>query len=167
MFHVLGKNTLFYIIILLLIAGSIFLWVMQSKNRSKRISLSIPRQELSPTPSPTPIALHKGKGTYHVSQSAHIGPSVSQVVFDPLDVQKGQTLIITVTTSPTDSLMGTLITDNSEHPLTFTKTSTNNKQNQWQTQIKLSDTVWYQYILSLTARSNNQNTTVKIAPRSR
>jgi hypothetical protein len=162
------RNIIFSIVIICVILIGFFLWNTRLSSFSRTSSKSTYLQPSIPPPSPTPIKLHGGKGEYVISQSAHVGPSVSRVIFDPLDAQKGQVLTISTTTSsPVDSLIGTLTTDSSELTLVFKKISTLKNQDQWQVEVKLTDTIWYQYILSITARTHDQETVVKVAPRSR
>ena len=84
----------------------------------------------SPLPTPIPLRPDDGvKGTYSVSSKGG-GPAISQVIFDPLDVQKGQKLTIFVTVAsqpaPAEKVTGSLKTDNGQTELTFTRASTSN-----------------------------------------
>lgn len=124
------------------------------------------------TPKPTPIPLIPDagtKGTYKVSQAKHEGPTITEVTFDPLDVQKGQTLKIQVkikTDVPAEKLAGELQTDNSQFKLSFNKVSADNQFETWQASLNLTDSVFYKYILTLSAINAQNISNITIAPRS-
>lgn len=61
-----------------------------SKNQNPANSNTAPR------PSPSIIPLSPGPGVYNISQGDHTGPTIRQVIFDPLDVKEGQQLTITL-----------------------------------------------------------------------
>lgn len=128
---------------------------------------------LSPkTATPTPIQLRPDdgvKGTYAVSQGKHDGPTVSQIVFDPLDVQKGQRLTVSVkitNTTAVQKVTGLLETDNGTQEAVFTKNSGTDLKGEWQTTLTLEDSVLYTYILRVTATAANGTGTAGAAPRS-
>lgn len=132
-----------------------------------------PSQAPTPTPTPTPIQLHPDngtQGTYMVSQGQnHVGPNITKVIFDPLNAQKGQSLVIwahTENTSPVTAVTGSLQTDHGTVPLTFTMTGGTTVAGDWQAKISLTDTVWYTYILTVHATGQNGTSTVTVAPRS-
>lgn len=124
----------------------------------------------APPAQPTPIPLTSGPGDYSVSHAKSTGPSISRVIFDPLDVKKNQTLKISVTLKSglsIQSVTGTLTTDNQKLPLTFIFKNTNPDQTQiWETTLKLPDTVSFKYILSVIGLDANGKTTIVVAPRS-
>jgi len=120
-------------------------------------------------PSPKPIPLPPGKGVYNVSQGQHQGPSISQVSFDPLDVRSGQELIITAKVAdkePVTSVTAILQLDKTQKNLTFKLINGTNLSGNWQTSIKIDDTLWYRYILIIKAVSANGSTEAIVAPRS-
>ncbi len=123
-------------------------------------------------PTPTPIILQPDtgtKGTYNISQGAHAGPTFQQVIFDPLDVQKGQTLTITVivtANSNSQSVTGTLQTDSGKKNLTFQKTQTTAASEFWSASVTVDSTVWYTYILTINATSAEGASSATVAPRS-
>ncbi len=126
----------------------------------------------SPTPKPTPIPLFPDsgtKGTYKVSQGKHSGPTITQIIFDPLVAQKDQILEIQVkikTDIPAEKLIGKLQTDDSQIDLSFEKITTDNQSETWRTSLKLTDTVFYKYILTLSAINGSDISKVTVAPRS-
>jgi hypothetical protein len=120
-------------------------------------------------PSPTPIALHAGIGEYTISHPQTGGPKIDKVIFSPLDVKKGDVLHLSVViTSVADvtGVTGTLTGDSKVSDLVFTKEKTNKNTQTWATELTLPDSVWYNYILSVTAINTAGKTTVQVAPRS-
>jgi hypothetical protein len=123
----------------------------------------------TPTPTPTPIQLHTGIGNYSVSHGITNGPIMSEVVFNPLDVRKGEEFIVSVqlrSNSPIKSVHGILQSDAAKTELNFTKTGETAGLQTWSTQIKNEDTLWYTYIVSITSVNETGQTTVTVAPRS-
>lgn len=167
-----GSNIGIYLFILfLLIIFGFLLRITPLQSITNFIQHSIPSdRSIIPTPSPTPIQLHTGKGIYQVSQAKHNGPTIFQVVFDPLDVTKGQTVTITTSiSSPTgvSFVEGSLKTDNAQQPLIFTKISTNGAITEWSTTTTVEDTVWYRYILTVNAKNTKGSSSqIIVAPRS-
>lgn len=126
-----------------------------------------------PTPSPTPIILKPDEGTkgnYTVSQSAeNTGPSFSRVTFDPLDVQKGQTLTISVTIasqSPVSAVTGTVTGDTTSMPIVLEQRSKTAAISVWSAALPITDTLFYTYILRLHAVNETGASSVTVAPRS-
>lgn len=130
-----------------------------------------PKPKATPTPTPIPLIPDNGvKGTYQVGMGAHDGPTITQVIFDPLDAKKGQTLNLTVKasfTSAISTLTGTLTTDHGAVDINFTQSSGSATDGMWSGSVTLQDTVDYKYILTLTAKaSNGKSSSVTVAPRS-
>lgn len=158
-----------FIVLLLVVLAIVTYWTYQSGtidlsfiNGAKMRATPSP----SPTPTPTPIQLMKGKETYTVSQGAHKGPSISQVVFDPLDVRKGKTLSLEVTVTDTTDVTevtGTLQTDGGTQGFSLTKSG---QQDVWTGTVVPDNTLWYTYILTITAKSANGTSLATVAPRS-
>lgn len=125
-----------------------------------------------PTATHTPIKLKPDngtEGTYSVSQTKHVGPTVTQVIFDPLDVQNGQTLVITATLKndvAITEVKGTLQMDHGQQNATFSRIDGTDTNGSWQGKFKLNDTVLYKYILTITASAGNGTSTAIVAPRS-
>jgi hypothetical protein len=180
------NNNTWYIFILgtiAIFALIVFVFVRIINNSSKQIKpqssvvpvlTPAPTPAPTPTPTPTPIPLIPDEGTkgnYKVTQGAHTGPSFTLVTFDPLAVDINQTLTITVkltSKTPIDQVTGILTMDNSQANLSFQKTGTEVGQIEtWQANTLLKDSVLYNYILSLSAKSGNDTSTVTVAPRSR
>lgn len=123
----------------------------------------------TPIPTPTPIQLHEGIGEYTVSHGETNGPSIINVIFDPLDVRKDQLLTLFVNIRSQDivtSVTGTLETDTASMPLTFTLSQESKGVQTWITKVTMTDTLWYTYIANITAKSNKGETSVTVAPRS-
>ncbi len=126
-----------------------------------------------PTPTPTPIRLYPDKGTqgiYNVSQAKnHPGPTITKVIFDPLDVQKGQTLTVFVdikNLTPIASVSAELAMDNGTVSFPLSRTSGTDTAGQWKGSVRMTDTVWYNYILTIHATGANGEGQVIVAPRS-
>lgn len=126
----------------------------------------------TPTPKPTiyPLIPDSGSaGTYNVSQGAHSGPSVTRVVFDPLDVKKGQELKVTVTlqsASGASNVSAVFTMDSSSTNLNFQKVSSSGGNETWEVKFTLTDSVNYKYILNLTAKDASGTNNITVAPRS-
>lgn len=123
----------------------------------------------TPTPSASPIPLTPGPGVYNVSQGKHTGPTINQVTFDPLDIQVGDPLKITLrvlASTPANTITATLETDNSTEQLTFTKESSDDDYETWTTDLTLPHPVLYKYILTVTSSSINGSSEIIVAPRS-
>jgi hypothetical protein len=119
-------------------------------------------------PSPTPVPLHAGKGDYSVSHPKSNGPTIQRVIFDPLDAKKGEVLKISaVIMNPTEDgrVTGSLATDTSQMELNFSKSGMEKNSQIWSTEITLTDSVSYNYIVSLAAINAQGKTTVRVAPR--
>jgi hypothetical protein len=124
----------------------------------------------TPVPTIYPLIPDAGSaGTYNVSQGPHSGPTFRRVVFDPLDVKKGQDLKITVTlesNSGVTGLTGSLTMDNSKKDLSFTRVSDQGATEVWEATFNLTDSVDYKYILNLSGRDAGGTSTISVAPRS-
>lgn len=171
------NNYLILILVILIIIVTVLQFMLlqaSRKNAGTFIEVShvsspppIPKTTPTPSSSPTPISLPQGKGVYSVSQGKHQGPSISQVTFDPLDVRKGQKLTITIKATdqtPVTSVTATLQTDSTQNELVFKQVS-DTSTSDWETSIKIDDTLWYRYILTIKATSSNGTTEVIVAPR--
>lgn len=135
-----------------------------SSPRNTSLSLTAPPRK------PTPIPLSSGQGDYSISHAKSNGPSISRVIFNPLDIKKNQDLHLSVTLSSganIKTVIGLLTTDNQTIPLTFTiKNNVTNQPQIWETTVKLPDSVSNKYILSVTGQDTNGKTTIFVAPRS-
>lgn len=152
------------LIVLLGFAGTLGYRVFQMRHKTSPPPSPIPSLPVNPTP--TPIQLISGKETYSVSQSAHNGPTISLVVFDPLDVHKSQQLTINVTitdTKPITVATATLQTDGTTQEFTLTKSD---QQDVWTGTVVPDNTLWYTYVLTITAKSANGTSSATVAPRS-
>jgi hypothetical protein len=154
------------LVIILVISGGIYLY-------ARRVTFmnTIGKPAPPPTPTPTQLLPDDGvKGTYNVGQGKHDGPTVSQIIFNPLDVKKGQQLEITMkltNVSPIQEVTGSLQMDNKMQTFTFQRTSGTDLDGMWQTTITLEDGVQYDYKLAITAKAANGINEVQMAPRSR
>lgn len=152
-------------IILIFISWYTFL-LSQPQQQTFRETLEI---SPSPTLSPTPITLSVGDGEYVTSHSQAKGPTIQSVIFSPLDIHVRETIRIHVKISSKSAITkvaGSLQADTSTTELTFTKTGGKNTYEIWSTELTLSDTVNYTYILHIAGYDANGETTITVAPRS-
>ncbi len=145
--------------------------LMSEKNpqkQSETAETSVAQKAVNNGPSPTPVPLHAGKGDYTVSHPKSNGPTIQRVIFDPLDAKKGEVLKISaVIMNPAEEgrVTGSLATDSNQFELNFTKTGMEKNSQIWSTEITLTDSVSYNYIVSLAAINGLGKTTVRVAPR--
>ena len=146
------------------------------------ISLFKPKTATTDTgaPIPTPIATptptrldpnEAGQGVYTVGQGkGHTGPTITEVTFDPLNVNKGQDLTVLVrmkNTSPITSAKAELEMDNHEKAsFVLTRVSGTDTDGQWKGTVNVNDSILYTYILTVRAGSANGEADVVVAPRS-
>lgn len=141
------------------------LFMLQSKSK-KNLEQN---PQTTPMPTPTPIQLIQGKETYAVRQGTHDGPDISQVIFDPLDVHKGEKLTIIVTVSdatPIQNVTAQLQSDGRSQSVSFKKTQGMGTKSVWQGEITPQSTLWYTYILTIKATSAKGTSRAIVAPRS-
>lgn len=178
-----GLSVIFIIIFVALILGVAFIIAWQNLNQPKTppsvsgspeaaiLRTQAPAAQ-TPTPKPTiyPLIADKGTaGTYNVSQGPHSGPTFRQIIFDPLDVKKGQNLKINVameSAGGVSTVKGTFTMDSSKEDLTFTKVSRQGEAEVWEVQFTLKDSVDYKYILNVSATDAKGTSTISVAPRS-
>ncbi len=172
-----SQNKVVYgILIVLLIVASYLGYKYSLSSRkltqnTKKITQPItsPTPTNSPTPTPTPIALKPGKGGYNISHAKSDGPLITKVLFDPLDVKINMPLSLSVevvSASPVTVVVGTLQSDSKTTNLVFTKAKTKGETETWITEVTPSDTLWYTYIVSVTAENATGKTTIRVSPRS-
>lgn len=164
-----GLLSTILIVLLVLLGWMIYLKSQYIKKPLPQESTGTEQVTPKPTPTPTSIPLPKKKVSYRISQSDKTGPQVSAVTFDPLDVQKGKKLTITVHetfSQPIDSVKATLQMDNTTKDLVFKLISGTSVNGDWQVSFILDDTVLYKYILKITSTSGNKSSVITVAPRS-
>lgn len=114
---------------------------------------------------PIPLKPDNGKkGTYIIGQLKHEGPVYKQVVFDPLDVKRNETLTVTITFDkevPPENVSAVLETDNKTLDIVFKNTN-----GIWIGSVKVTDTVLFKYILNITAKGGGKTVKAVVAPRS-
>lgn len=125
-----------------------------------------------PTPTPTPIVLRPDngtKGTYLISQVKNGGPVVKQVIFDPLDVKKGQSFTVTVimdAESSAEQITGVFESDTTKKNITFERITDASGIQTWQSKFTVEDSVLWKYMLTFVAKTGDKSSTVTVAPRS-
>lgn len=171
--HHIGSGWLIYIILAgVSVALSLFVVKNYTAIRSLLFPMSPTRKTASipsvPTPTPTPIKLHKGKGAYAISQNNYKGPAISMVTLDPLDVRKGQTLSIMVkfdSSTPVQSANAIIETDGSPVTIPLQQKSVSGTTYEWDGSTTLADSLWYRYVVTVTAKSSNGENKITVAPR--
>ncbi len=155
-------------IVLLLVLGILgTIWF----KKSLTAKAPSPTTESVPTTaklSPSPIPLKAGSEVYSVSQSTRTGPAITTVTMDPLDVLKGQTLTVIADVnddSDVTAVTGSLEMDSSKVDLVFKKEAGTLRSGSWKTEVKLTDSVFYIYTLTINATSKNGVNTIKVTPR--
>lgn len=136
---------------------------------SENVPMVTPFITKTPTPTPTPIILQSGDVTYNISHGRTNGPTIMNMTFHPLDVKESQPLTLSMqmrSTSVVSSVTGTLQGDKTTIPLNFTKITEKDGIQTWSTQLTVTDTIWYSYVVTVTATNETGNTTVTVAPRS-
>jgi hypothetical protein len=162
------------VIVILLTVGNLIYIVWQRQKGEVEIESNVvvaPTKKLpdGSSPKPTPIPLTSGAGVYTIGQGKHTGPDITEVVFDPLDVRKGQDLKITIKTSFPTGVTGVsaeLQTDNSVKKIDFNLTKGEVINGEWSAILKMEDSVFYKYILQVTATSGKESSKIIVAPRS-
>lgn len=158
------SNMLLAILILIAVGLGYYVWRTSTKglplfpNKVPRVT------EISTTPtpkvSPTPSKLKQGKETYSITQGpAEKGPDITQAVIDPLEPQKGQKVTMTISvnsTKPADSVTIELETDTMKKSYPLTLVSGTNLDGQWQATWTVEDTLLYQYVAKIEARSGSE-----------
>lgn len=158
------------LVIIIVISGGIYLYTNRATYMKNFATVGKPTPK--PTPTPTKLYPDNGiKGTYNVSANQKSGPRITQVVFDPLNAQKGQPLTLTVTVtneSPVQQVTGELKMDNTSQNLSFARSTKMDTNEVWQATISaLPDSVLYNYIFNVSAVAANGTGVGGAAPRSR
>ncbi len=184
-----GISSIFILLFVVIVMGVALYFVIQNLNltlpqttsdqnqdnialtdSTPKPSQTVATAKPEPTRSPIPLKPDDGtKGTYQVGMGTHTGPTITQVVFDPLDVQKGQVLKVTIKayyTSPISSITATLGTDNSSQEMQFKLIAGSTTDGQWSGSTTLQDSVSYNYNLTVKAKSaDGKSSSVIITPR--
>lgn len=123
----------------------------------------------SPTRSPSPLLPDSGTaGTFQVSHQSPGGPTLTQVVIDPLDPNLGDLVTVKLSLShpqSIDSVKAILETDDKPHRLTFDRESRTQSTEIWTTTFKLKSNIKYHYLFRFEASSDEQKTLAPMALR--
>jgi len=160
--------------ILLIIA--FFVWKNQYQTRQLELSASKTEQQASlpdssptpPKPSPSPTFLRQGKQSYTISQGDKTVPQITKAIIDPLDpeLNQKQTVQIKIShTSPINSVKLKLTSDNHQVETDMTLTEGTTTNGTWEISWEITDTVLYNYILTITAKSDDKTGSAGIAMR--
>lgn len=179
--------TIVLIISLFLIVGlAIFIFFQNSKKQSslevsnsKTIQKSfsqifeqiekIKPPSPTPTPRPSPIWILPGKETYTISQSNKAGPRIKKISIDPQDPTTNdstQTISAELSYSqPIDQVKLKLISDNEEKLVEMILIEGTKKNGVWETTWEITDSILYNYIITVTVISQNQQATIDLTIR--
>ena len=126
-------------------------------------------QKQLPEPSPSPIWILPGKETYTISQNSKEGPRVKNISIDPQDPtinNSSQTITAELNHSqPIDQVQLKLISDNEEKLATMNLIEGTNKNGIWTTNWEITDSILYNYILTLTATSQDGQSIIDLTIR--
>lgn len=124
-----------------------------------------------PTPTPTPTKLFHGKDTYIVSRGSQAqGPNITEVSLDPLDPAVGATQLFSVKASysnPITSVTLKLRTDTKTTTLPLTRTGGLDVGGVWTGSWTVPENYLYNYIITVTAKSGNEETSIPVTIRER
>lgn len=104
--------------VLVILGGLLVVKGFSPPRRGETLKKSV--ATLAPTPTPLPIA--PGRQVYRIqSDNKTPGPLISEATFDPLDVEKGSTIAVTVKAKDALSVTVTMIDDSGKnlHELTL------------------------------------------------
>ncbi len=132
-------------------------------------STTAPASSPEPTRSPYPVLPDAGTaGTFKISQGTHTGPTFTDLMIDPLDAKVGDQMTISIQlTSPTPviSVTAKLLTDGGIVDLTFQKISRDGETEKWRSTFDLTQSVLYNYKLTLYAQHGETTSQVSMAIR--
>ncbi len=178
-----GISVIFILLFIAIVLGGVgyFVWKNTVPNENfNTADNSQGQQQLIPTPTSTPTPTAKPspiplkpdngtKGTYQVGMGAHDGPSVTQVIFDPLDVKKGQVLNLAIRasfTSPISTITATITTDGGTQDIPVSLASGTTSDGQWTGSTTINNPVDYIYSLTIKLKAaNGKTSSVVVAPR--
>lgn len=147
-----------------------------SKNLTKIYNSITPNQTSSlnsplpsPTRSPSPLLPDSGTaGTFRVNHQSPDGPTLTQVIIDPLDPNLGDLVTVKLTLShpqSIDSVKAILETDDQPQPLSFDRDSRTLDTETWISTFTLKSNVKYHYLFRFEAKSGTQKTIAPMALR--
>ncbi|MBI3385648.1 hypothetical protein HY031_01040 [Candidatus Gottesmanbacteria bacterium] len=124
----------------------------------------------TPSPTPTPTKLFHGKDSYTISRgSAASGPSPTKLTLDPLDPEVGsnQTFAVEIShTYPVVTAFLSIRTDTKTTKVPLSLVSGTAQKGTWQGSWTVPETYLYNYIVTITAQSASDQSSVPVAIRS-
>ncbi len=121
---------------------------------------------LSPTASPTPIAILQGRETYTIGQgSGTTGPKITRAIVEPHDPKQGQQQTVTVSvnhSSPITSVSLVMKSDNDTKTYPLSLASGSETNGQWSGTWTVEDTVLYTYAFTISVESPGGSSSVDL-----
>lgn len=170
-----GQQITAFIAVLVILGVTAGIWyrIQQQEKLAQLNPSGIPEAEATPipTPTPTPTKLFHGKDTYTVSRGAQAkGPNITEVSLDPLDPTVGSTQEFSVKVTynnPVTDVTLKLRTDTKTTTLNLSRTEGSELGGTWTGSWNVPESYLYNYIVTVTATSGNETTTVPITIRER
>jgi len=161
---------LFAIFLLLLIIAYL-VWYFQYNPQSLETfdAQSPPATSSLPSPSPSPAFLLQGKQSYSISQGDKTAPQITKAIINPLDPKLNQQQTIQIKTShsnPIESVTLKLTSDNDQAEINMELVEGTDLNGTWEATWEITDTVLYNYLLTITAKSGDKTGSTTIAMRS-
>lgn len=123
---------------------------------------------VTPTPKPTIQPIVKGSVTYNVSQGAHKGPDVVQMIIDPQEPASGVAQKVTVkarSSQPITNIEIVLKSDNTEKTYPLSLASGTTRDGVWEGSWVIEDTVLYNYMETIKATDANGVSSIAVSIR--
>ncbi len=120
-------------------------------------------------PSPSPAFLLQGKQSYSISQGDKTVPQITKAIINPIDPKLNETQTVQVKvshTSPVNSVTLKLTSDNDQAEINMKLVEGTNLNGTWEATWEIKDTVLYNYLLTITAKSDDKTGSAGIAMRS-
>jgi len=168
------KLTILIITLSSLLVVAFFVWKNQYQAQQLELSGSRAEQQASllndstPKPSPSPTFLRQGKNSYTISQGDKTVPQIRKAIIDPLDpkLNENQTVQIKIShPNAIESVTLKLTSDNDQTEIDMKLIEGTSTDGTWEAKWKIQDTVLYNYLLTVTAKSGNKIGLATIAMR--
>jgi len=170
------KLTFFALTFIILLIIVFFVWKNQYQIQQLELASSKTEQQASfpdnsssaPKPSPSPSFLLQGKQSYSISQGDKTVPQITKAIINPLDPKLNETQTVQVKishTSPVESVKLKLNSDNHQVETDMTLIEGTATNGTWEISWQITDTVLYNYLFTITAKSNDKTGSAGIAMR--
>lgn len=165
-----GQLEIVVVIIVVAAAAAYALFSQKLLPLSKTPSSQL-TESTTPTPTPPPTKLFHGKDSYSISRgSAATGPSPSKLTLDPLDPEVGANQTFTVEISHTYPVVTAFLSIRSDTKTTkvpLSLVSGTAQKGTWQGSWTVPETYLYNYVVTITAQSASDQSSIPVAIRSR